>query len=68
MQKKVKDEKTKMVEQIAKLDALSPLKTLARGYSIITKQEHMIKSVKQLEKGDNITLTLADGKVPAIVK
>ena len=68
LQNKVKDEKTKMVEQIAKLDALSPLKTLARGYSIITKQEHMIKSVKQLEKGDNITLTLADGKVPAIVK
>ena len=68
LQNKVKDEKTKMVEQIAKLDALSPLKTLARGYGIVTKEEHMVKSVKQLEKGDNITLTLADGKVPAIVK
>ena len=68
LQNKVKDEKTKMVEQIAKLDALSPLKTLTRGYSIITKEEHMVKSAKQLEKGDNITLTLVDGKVPAIVK
>ncbi len=68
LQNKVKDEKTKMVEQIAKLDALSPLKTLTRGYSIITKEEHMVKSAKQLEKGDNITLTLADGKVPATVK
>ena len=68
LQNKVKDEKTKMVEQIAKLDALSPLKTLTRGYSIITKEEHMVKSAKQLEKGDNITLTLVDGKVPATVK
>ena len=68
LQNKVKDEKTKMVEQIAKLDALSPLKTLARGYGIITKEKHLVKSVKQLEKGDNITLTLADGKVPAIVE
>ena len=67
-QNKIKDEKTKMIEQIAKLDALSPLKTLARGYSIVTKQEHMVKSVKELEKGDNITLILKDGNVPAIIK
>ena len=67
-QNKIKDEKTKMIEQIAKLDALSPLKTLARGYSIVAKQEHMVKSVKELEKGDNITLILKDGNVPAIIK
>ena len=67
-QNKIKDEKTKMIEQIAQLDALSPLKTLARGYSIVAKQEHMVKSIKELEKGDNITLILKDGNVPAIIK
>ena len=37
-------EKTKYIELIAKLDALSPLKTLYRGYSITEKNNKVIKS------------------------
>ena len=35
---------------ITKLDTLSPLKTLARGYSIVSKENRVIKSAKDLEK------------------
>ena len=52
---------------IAKLDSLSPLKTLARGYAIVEKENIMIKSVKQLKPGDKIQLKLTDGDINAIV-
>ena len=68
LQNRIKDEKTKMIEQITKLDALSPLKTLARGYGIITKDAKIIKSIKELQKEDDIVLTLSDGKLPAKIK
>lgn len=45
---KVKDSKTKSIELISKLDTLSPLKTLTRGYSIVQKNGKTIKSVKEL--------------------
>ena len=57
-----------MIEQIAKLDALSPLKTLARGYGIVTKEKRMVKSIAQLQIGDNVLLTLSDGTLPAEIK
>ena len=61
---KVKDDKTKMIELITKLDTLSPLKTLARGYSLTTKLDgKIVKSVKELEKDDKLVLRFNDGNV-----
>lgn len=65
---KQKEEKTKYIKLVAKLDAYSPLKTLARGYSIVQKEGKMVKSKKQLNSGDDIEIKLADGDVMAIVK
>lgn len=65
---KQKEEKTKYIKLVAKLDAYSPLKTLARGYSIVQKEGKMVKSKKQLNSGDDIEIKLADGDVKAIVK
>ena len=45
----------------ASLDALSPLKVLSRGYSMVSGNKGVIKSVNDLEKGENIKITLADG-------
>ena len=45
-------EKTKYIELIAKLDALSPLKTLYRGYSITEKNNKVIKSKEELKTND----------------
>ena len=53
--------KTDMVKHIATLDALSPLKTLSRGYSIVQSKGKVIKSVNQLQKDDEVDLRLTDG-------
>ena len=66
--KKVKESKLKAIEQIAKLDALSPLKTLTRGYSIVQKDDKVITSVKQLKNDDKIDIKLKDGEAKAIIK
>lgn len=47
-----------------KLDGLSPLKILGRGYSITQNdQQHVITNTKQIAKGDRITTQLADGQI-----
>ena len=60
---KVKDAKTKSIELISKLDALSPLKTLTRGYSIAQKDGKTIKSVKELKTNDELDIRFTDGKI-----
>lgn len=52
----------------AKLDALSPLKILARGYAVASKDGKTVKSVKGLKKGDAFTLLLSDGSINCAVK
>ena len=52
----------------SKLDAMSPLKVLTRGYSMVeTPTGEIVKSVHQIETGDHIRITLPDGKLTASV-
>ena len=60
---KIKDSKAKSIELISKLDTLSPLKTLTRGYLIAQKQGKTIKSIKELQKDDIIDLKFIDGQI-----
>ena len=61
--------KSKCMQTISKLDALSPLKTLTRGYSVVeNKERKVIKSVKDVKKDDKLNLTLVDGKINVIVE
>ena len=64
---KSEKEKNKYIELVAKLDALSPLKTLSRGYSITEKGGKIIKSKDELIKGDKIDLRFIDGRKSAII-
>ena len=59
---KIKEKKTYMVEWITKLDTLSPLKTLTRGYSIVSYEGKMVNSAKTLKEGDKVNLRFADGQ------
>ena len=65
----VKQEKyrTQYTKIIAKLDTLSPLKTLYRGYSITEKNNKIIKSKNELNKGDLVDIIFSDGKKQAKV-
>ena len=52
-----------------KMEALSPLAVLDRGYSIVTdKDGRTLKSVSQAKAGDNITIRLSDGRILADVQ
>ena len=52
----------------AKLDAMSPLKVLTRGYSMAQNEAgEVIRSVSQVERGQRIGISLSDGKLFATV-
>ena len=49
----------------SKLESLSPLKVLARGYSITKKDNNVIINSKDLSIGDSISIQFADGNAKA---
>jgi len=56
------------IAAVSKLDAMSPLKVLTRGYSMAQKTDgEVIRSVSQVELGERISISLADGKLSATV-
>ena len=56
------EKKHEYVRLTAALDAMSPLKVLSRGYAIVSGASgDVIKSIDALEKGDAVSLRLADG-------
>ena len=52
----------------AALDALSPLKVLGRGYAIVQGRVGMVRSVEDVQPGDDLILRLSDGTVDCQVK
>jgi len=65
IKEKQEKEKTRYSKLIAKLDAYSPLKTLARGYTITQKNGKVIKQAKELKKEDVIDIKFQDGQKQA---
>ena len=62
VQRKLDSETARLSSTAVRLDALSPLKVMARGYSIVTKDEKVVASSKALKKGDRITVGFSDGE------
>ena len=62
---KIKDSKILATKLISKLDALSPLKTLTRGYCLVESNEKVITKAKELKKNMQIDLKFQDGDVSA---
>lgn len=57
-------EKSKELSSLcAKLDAMSPLKILARGYSVASRQGRIITDIGGIEKGDMINVRVSGGDI-----
>lgn len=60
--------KQRYIANISKLDAMSPLKVLTRGYSMAqTEDGTLLRSVSQVELGQRISVSLSDGRISATV-
>ena len=56
------------IAAVSKLDAMSPLKVLSRGYAMAQNHNgEVIRSAKQVELGERVTVSLSDGKLFATV-
>lgn len=61
--------KVHIAEVASKMDVLSPLKTLNRGYSIaLDNNQRIVKSIHAVKMNDQITVTVSDGSVHCLVQ
>ena len=64
----LKDSRIKLIREVSKLDTLSPLKTLTRGYAIVEKEDKtVITSINDVKTGDCVKLVLQDGEKNASI-
>ena len=58
----------RFVAQVSKLDAMSPLKVLTRGYAMAAKEDGtIVRSVKDVKPKDPIAVRVSDGTIVASV-
>ncbi|MCQ2484597.1 MAG: exodeoxyribonuclease VII large subunit [Clostridia bacterium] len=62
IERRIESEQMKFASMAGKLDALSPLKVMARGYSIAKKDDRIIRSGSELNSGDRFILRFSDGE------
>ncbi|ETX09636.1 exodeoxyribonuclease VII large subunit [Marinomonas ushuaiensis DSM 15871] len=62
------NKQTAFARIIDKLNLVSPLNTLSRGYAIASKGKQVIRSIHDVEKGDAIKVRVQDGEVSCTVK
>ena len=64
----VQRKKQQFIAGVSKLDAMSPLKVLTRGYALArTEGGEVLKSVEQVEVGEKIVVNLSDGRLTVAV-
>ena len=62
-------EKQRLGRLAAALDAMSPLKVLARGYAVARKADgSVVSSVGAVKVGDCLRLRVSDGEIPCVVE
>lgn len=64
----LQDKQGELSKCASTLNALSPLEVLGRGYSIASKGDDIVSSVKQVSIDDEITVRLSDGCFDAVIK
>ena len=61
--KHLQDGQNAVSNLVARIDALSPLKVMTRGFSVVAKEGKCINSIKGLNAGDNILVSMNDGDI-----
>ncbi len=59
--------KNELAQSMAVLDSMSPLRVVQRGYSIVTHNKGLVKSVDQIREKDAIEIQFAKGKATATI-
>ena len=65
LSKVITDMKSRATLAIGKLEALSPLAVLSRGYSVVENNGRIVDSVKKVKSGETVTIRLTDGTLSA---
>ena len=65
MRASVKDAAQRLAMSMRQLDALSPLKVMMRGYSLVydEREERLIRSIRDVQPGDMVKVRLTDGRL-----
>lgn len=69
MRDRVKEARHRLAIQIEKLNGLSPVRKLNQGFAYVEEADGgVVKSIRQVEKGDELTVYVTDGLIHASVK
>ena len=61
-------QRQRFVAQVSKLDAMSPLKVLTRGYALVAKEDgQLVRSVRDVKPKEPIAVRVSDGTIVASV-
>ncbi|MDR0267038.1 exodeoxyribonuclease VII large subunit [Paenibacillus sp.] len=65
MQSILRNKQSQLRSSVRHLDALSPLKVMARGYSLVydEQEQHLIKSINDVQPGDLVHIKVSDGQL-----
>ena len=64
---RLKNSENRFIKAKNALDMLSPLRVMGRGFTYVTQEDHVIKSVNELSVGEEIKLHLQDGYANASI-
>ncbi|HAA4850442.1 TPA_asm: exodeoxyribonuclease VII large subunit [Listeria monocytogenes] len=67
MKQLLKDKQQSFFRQVDALEHLSPLSLLKRGFGVTYKENALVKSVQELEVGDNIQVKMQGGHIDALI-
>ena len=64
MNQRIKENKHKLELYITKLEGLSPLSKLSKGYALVVGEDNKpVRSVKQVKTDELLTVSLLDGDI-----
>ena len=64
-EKIISEKENKFISSVSKLEAMSPVSVLMRGYSLVYRNDRIVNRTSELTENDNVTIRLSDGKATA---